>query len=292
MAALPLQREIDYPESDGRPLGETDWHRQEIVDLIHALQERYEDVPDIYVSGNLLLYYVKDDVSKSVCPDVFLVEGISKEQRPIYKLWEEGKGPSLVIEMASKKTWEDDLDTKKAKYARIGVLEYFLFDPIDQYLDPRLQGFRLLGNRYRPIPAAADGSLVSQVAGLRLSLEGMRLRLVDLASGEPLLWTAEEREARKAAEAARNAAEAQRDTAEAQRAIEQAAREAAEAARNAAVAQRAIEQAAREAAEAARNAAVAQRAIEQAAREAAEAKVRAAEEEILRLRRALDEHRS
>ena len=210
MAALPLQREIDYPESDGRPLGETDWHRREIVDLIYALEKRYEDVPDIYVSGNLLMYYVEGDNSKSVCPDVFLVEGVAKEDRPIYKVWEEGKGPSLVIEMASKTTWENDLNDlngKMEKYGRIGVVEYFLFDPVDIYLHPRLQGFRLLGGRYHSIPAAADGSLVSQVTGLRLKLEGERLRLVDLGSGEKLLWAIEERQARIAAEARARAAE-------------------------------------------------------------------------------------
>ncbi|HEX3526046.1 MAG TPA: Uma2 family endonuclease [Thermoanaerobaculia bacterium] len=214
MAALPLQHEIDYPESDGRPLGETDWHREEILDLIYALQERYRDAPDVYVSGNLFVYYVQGDPSKCVCPDVFLVQGVAKEKRPVYKLWEEGKGPSLVIEMASKTTWEEDLEAKKTKYARIGVLEYFLFDPLDQYLHPRLQGFRMVGGRYLSIPAAADGSLVSQVTGLKLSLEGMRLRLVDLASGEPLLWTTEEADARKAAEAAREAAEAKARAAE------------------------------------------------------------------------------
>jgi hypothetical protein len=111
-----------------------------------------------------------------------------------------------------------------------------------------------VGGRYRPIPAAPDGSLVSQVTGLRLTLEGMRLRLVDLANGQKLPWTTEERAAREAAEAARDAERTARMASEAQRAIERTAREAAE-----------------------------------AQRDAAEAKARAAEEEILRLRRALDE---
>src|SRR5262249_28441028 len=159
---------------------------------------------------------------------VFLVEGVSKEQRPIYKLWEEGKEPSFMIEMASKKTWEDDLDTKKDKYSRIGVREYFLFDPLDEYLEPRLQGFRLVNGRYRPLPAAAEGSLVSEVTGLRLSLDGPRLRLVDLVTGESLLRSDEEREARKAAEAQRDAERLAREEAEAQRNAERVAREAAE----------------------------------------------------------------
>ena len=223
MAAFPLQRDIDYPESDGRPLGETDRHREEIVDLVFALDQRYKDASDIYVSGNLLLYYERYDARKVVSPDVFLVEGVSKEKRPIYKLWEEGRAPSLVIEVTSKSTWTEDLVEKKGKYTRLGVAEYFLFDPLNEYLRPRLQGFRLTRGRYLPIQPFGDGSLTSEVTGLRLQMEGDRLRLVDLASGEKLLRTCEERAAREAAEArsaldraAREAAEARARAAEAE----------------------------------------------------------------------------
>jgi len=186
MAALPFQRDIDYPESDGRPLGETDLHRDEIVDLIYALKERYRDVPDVYVAGNLFLYYTRGDRRAVVCPDVFLVKGVAKGPRRTYKLWEEGKAPSFVIEVTSESTQEEDLVEKKAKYLRLGVEEYFLFDPLDEYLSPRLQGFRLAGGSYRAIRADRDGSLVSQVTGLRLQVEGERLRLTDLATGVPL----------------------------------------------------------------------------------------------------------
>jgi Uma2 family endonuclease len=254
MAALPLQRDIDYPESDGRPLGETDRHRQEIVDLVFALDQRYKDAPDIYVSGNLLLYSDREDVRKVVSPDVFLVEGVAKETRPIYKLWEEERAPSLVIEVTSKSTWTEDLVEKKGKYTRLGVAEYFLFDPLNEYLRPRLQGFRLVRGRYLPIQPFADGSLPSAVTGLRLQMEGDRLRLVDLATGEKLLWTVEEKAAREAAEA--------------QSAVDRAAREAAEM-------QSAVDRAAREAAEM-------QSAVDRAAR-------KAAEEEVARLRRELAE---
>ncbi|HEY2738561.1 MAG TPA: Uma2 family endonuclease, partial [Thermoanaerobaculia bacterium] len=85
--------------------------------------------------------------------------------------------------------------------------EYFLFDPLGEHLRPRLQGFLLADGCYLPLQPIGDGSLVSQMAGLRLELEGARLRLVDLGSGEKLLWAGEEREARQAAEARARAAE-------------------------------------------------------------------------------------
>ncbi len=47
--------------------------------------------PEVYVGGNLPIYYEEGDPAKSVAPDVFVVFGIAKRQRRIYKLWEAGK---------------------------------------------------------------------------------------------------------------------------------------------------------------------------------------------------------
>ena len=60
-AAIPLQREVYYPESDGKPMGETEIHRDEIYGLIWALQQHYRHVPDVHVTGDLLFYYVQGD---------------------------------------------------------------------------------------------------------------------------------------------------------------------------------------------------------------------------------------
>jgi Uma2 family endonuclease len=129
MSAFPLQRDIEYPESDGQPMAETDLHRDEMIELILALTRRYQDVPDVYVSGNLFLYYVQGDPRAVVAPDVFLVRGVPKRKRRIYKLWEEGRVPSLVIELTSDNTQDEDIDRKKSLYQRLGVEEYFLHDP-------------------------------------------------------------------------------------------------------------------------------------------------------------------
>jgi Uma2 family endonuclease len=195
MTAIPLQRNIYYPESDGQPMAETDLHREEMVDLIHALKRRYQDVPDVYVTGNLFFYYLQGDPRSVVAPDVFLARGVAKRPRSIYKLWDEGKVPSLVIELTSASTRDEDLSKKKLCYERLGVEEYFLHDPYQDYLDPPLQGFRLMNGRYRPIEPEADGSLRSVTTGLLLRTEGKRLRLVDALSGERLLTDDEARQA-------------------------------------------------------------------------------------------------
>ena len=200
MAAIPLQREIYYPESDGKPMAESDVHRDVMVDLIHALETRYAGEPDVYVSGNLLIYYVEGNPRKSISPDVLLVRGVPKGQRKTYLLWKERKAPDFVIEVTSDTTSHEDLNRKKDRYEDLGVEEYVLFDPLDDYLDPRLQGYRLRGGRYQPIPLERDGSLQSRTTGLILRPEGTSLRLIDAATGEHLLGRREEREARLAAE--------------------------------------------------------------------------------------------
>lgn len=191
MSAIPLQRDIYYPESDGQPMAETDLHRDEMFDLIQALKRRYRGVPDVYVSGNLFFYYIQGDPRAMVAPDVFLVKGVEKRPRRTYKLWEEGRVPSLVIELTSESTRDEDLSKKKVCYERLGVEEYFLHDPYHDYLDPALQGFRLTNDRYQRIEPETDGSLRSLATGLLLRIEGPRIRLVDAATGERILWEEE-----------------------------------------------------------------------------------------------------
>lgn len=201
--SIPLQNEIHYPESDGRPMGETEIHAQVLEDLRFALVRRYAGVPDVYVWGNLFLYYREGDPKACVCPDVFLIRGVGKrtdDRRRTYKLWEEGgRVPSLVIEVTSESTRDEDVEKKKL-YERLGVEEYFLFDPLGEYLRPRLQGLRLEGGRYQPLVQRVDGALESRTTGLVLKPEGKQLRLVDKETGEVLLTAAETDEARLAAE--------------------------------------------------------------------------------------------
>jgi Uma2 family endonuclease len=200
MSALSLKHKIEYPTSDGQPMAETTLHRQVMFDLIAGLERRYAEVPDVWVGGNLFLCYEKDNPSAALAPDVLLARGVAKWARPNYLLWDEVP-PSLVVEVTSRRTRHEDLGKKKGLYERIGVTEYVLFDPYAEYLRPPLQGYRLDGGQYRPIPVGVDGSLESRTTGLKLQPEGERLRLVDLATGERLLWPDELASAHAAAEA-------------------------------------------------------------------------------------------
>jgi hypothetical protein len=216
--ALPLEHEIEYPESDGQPMAESTLHREVMSDTIGGLKRCYADVPDVWVGGNLFFYYEKGYPKKCVAPDVLLVRGVAKWARRIYRLWEE-KTPDLIFEITSKDTWSEDQDFKLPLYERLGVAELVFFDPCEEYLKPRLQGYRLERGSYRLIQPNRDGSLDLRTTGVTVQPEGERLRLVDTVTGEKLLWGDELEEERQAAKkraiaAEERAIEAEKRTAE------------------------------------------------------------------------------
>ena len=81
---------LTYPSSDGKPIAETDKHRKLIVDFIQTLEHHFRETNDVYVSGNLLMYYEDGNPRKSVAPDVFVAFGVGKKPRRTYLTSEEG----------------------------------------------------------------------------------------------------------------------------------------------------------------------------------------------------------
>lgn len=190
------QLEIDYPESDGEPMVETEIHLLQLLDaLLHPLKERFRNQL-VYVVGNMFLYYEEGNPRAVVAPDLFVVFGVDKALRRTYKVWEEGKGPDVVFELTSKKTYRADLGDKRLLYETLGVQEYFLFDPLDEYLRPSLQGFRMVDGFYMPLfPEQVEPgvwTLNSEQLGLVLRVEQGQLRFFDEVSGQYLLTRPEE----------------------------------------------------------------------------------------------------
>ena len=195
---------IHYPESDGEPMAETEPHLEEMVYVWESLKDHFEAEPDVFVGANLFLYYRKGDPAAVVAPDGFVVKGVSKllpgnRRRRKYLLWEEGQAPCFVLETTSASTRREDQD-KKATYQMLGVAEYFQFDPLGEYLEPRLQGVRLQGGRYQAVQPEPDGSLLSQATGVVFRAEGDRLLLTDAATGALLLRNEEKTRALRESE--------------------------------------------------------------------------------------------
>ena len=204
--------ELFYPSEDGQPMAENSWQGRTMNALYSMLRTRYLEAADTFVGIDLLLYYEEDCTEVAVAPDIFVAFGVPNEDRYWYKLWEVGKAPDFVIEVASPSTAKDDLKFKKALYERLGVREYCVFDPLGELHHPRLQLFQWVAGRYRSAVrrGEADGplALTSEVLGLELRFEEDRLRLWDPVKGEYLLEPDEEAAARQAAEAAQRVAEA------------------------------------------------------------------------------------
>jgi len=178
-----VRADVLYPESDGEPMGETDFHIGAIIYLREALRYFLRDDPTAYVAANMLVYYDEGDPHAFKVPDVFVVKGIQPYDRRTYKLWAEQMAPCVVIEITSRSARLEDTGTKRALYEMLGVGEYYLFDPLDEYLRPRFQGLRLVRGRYEPMPLRRDGTLVSEALGAVLRPDDQRLRVVDPATG-------------------------------------------------------------------------------------------------------------
>jgi Uma2 family endonuclease len=211
---------IEYPETDGRPMGETDLHREWMQRIIDLLKHRYRG-QRVYVSGNLLMYYEEGDPSHFVVPDAIVVKDCEPGRRRIFKVWEEKRVPNAIFETTSRSTKREDSSYKTQLYEKLAIPEYFLYDPTADYLRPPLQGWRLKADHYEQIQPDTAGRLHCHELGLWLRLEDGDLVMYDCQSGERLLTETEDE--RAGWEAERAAHEAERAAHEAERAARKAA---------------------------------------------------------------------
>ncbi len=201
-APQPAAAEAQYPSSDGRPMADNTFQERAIRDAAAMLAHYFERREDVLVANNLLVYYVENRPKRRVVPDVMVSLGVPGDNRMSYFVWEEGKPPDFVLEVASPGTVDADLHEKPPLYARLGVREYFRYDPMGGLLPARLAGDRLKGGRYEPLPAerlpGAELSVRSAVLGLDLRYDGIaqRLRIWDPVRGEYLRTLSEEARAR------------------------------------------------------------------------------------------------
>jgi Uma2 family endonuclease len=210
-ATPPTQDEL--PSDDGVPM-ETQRHKWQMDLLIEAMDRWLLERGEGYVNGNMFVYFSLEQTRGRYFrgPDCFVLLGVPRGERKSWVIWEQGKGPDVVIELLSISTATVDKGEKMAVYRdQMRVPEYYWFDPF--HPDDRA-GFVLRDGRYQRIEPDADGSLASPVLGLSLRLwsgvfrgiEGTWLRWAD-ADGEVLPTDAE---------AALVLAERQRDRADAE----------------------------------------------------------------------------
>ena len=202
------QGEIDYARLDynpDEPVLKPDAMQQnlQLLEIFGLLSAHFTDFnrrPDVFLDANTIICYDPADLNVRVSPDVYLAFGVDAQAirpRKLYLPWEVGKPPDWVLEIASSSTGREDVGRKREIYARIGVPEYWRFDPQDgEYHGEQLAGDRLVAGGYEPIEltTAPDGILkgYSEVLGLSLCWDGNWPRFVrpghehllgDLAAG-------------------------------------------------------------------------------------------------------------
>jgi Uma2 family endonuclease len=130
---------IDYPSSDGEPMAESEWQYTPLTDTVSTLRVRYRERDDVYVAGDMLIYYRMNRNDIRVAPDVFVVFGATgTHPRDSWLVWREGRAPDFVMEIASSSTWRRDATEKRDIYAAMGAKEYVRFDPTGTYFTPAL----------------------------------------------------------------------------------------------------------------------------------------------------------
>ena len=212
-AGLPGRDEIDdlsieYPSSDGEPMAESKLQYTPLTDTVSALENHFIERSDVFIAGDLLIYYRMNDNRTRVAPDVFVVFGAAgNHPRDSWLVWREGKAPDFVMEIASPSTWERDATEKRDIYANMDVTEYWRFDPTGEHFTPELVGETLVEGQYRELPLERDGEGRlwgrSAVLGLDIYvLPDLVLRLYDPVDKKWLLTHRESEEERLAAVAA------------------------------------------------------------------------------------------
>ncbi len=172
-------------------MAETDFHAKLLINLRTALEVFFAEREDVYITGNIMFYYVEGEPKEVISPDVMVCFGIPKGDRTSYKTWEENNVvPSVVIEISSRGMWLKDRVEKRALYAMLGVKEYFIFNPLDLKFDFSFVALHLKNGEYEALEITG-GRVQSEILDLELVVKDKTLRLFDPASGE-FLKTAEE----------------------------------------------------------------------------------------------------
>ena len=172
---------IEYPSADGEPVAETYLHLYAILTTLEVLKQ-FLTGRQATVLANQFLYYAQGFPKLRVAPDVMVIFDVPPGGRDNYKVWEEGQVPQVVFEMTSKGTQKQDQEQKKLLYEQLGILEYWLFDPKGEWVNEKLQGYRLQNEIYQPVTDEC-----CQPLGLRLEVEGELLRFYRLDTGAKLL---------------------------------------------------------------------------------------------------------
>ena len=176
---------------------------------LHHLAQYLGNPDTTIVSGERFIVPTPGTPSNQrISPDLLIAFNTNPalyRQDNSYIISRQGKPPDLVMEIASRRTGETDVEDKPAKYAALGISEYWRFDETGDFHGTKLAGDQLAADRYEPIPVeeVEEGILQGYSAALNLIIrwERGKLRWHDPETGQEIPTFEQEREGRLTAEA-------------------------------------------------------------------------------------------
>ncbi len=182
--------EIIYPEQREDDMGETSIHIKLVTTFLQTLLLFFREREDVFLSANMNLYYEEGKPNKWYAPDLLIAFGVPNHERSSYQVWKENVFPQVIIEIASDKTWDNDIGKKYKDYEQFGVEEYYILDPEFAFLPAPLLAFHRQGERLLSAPVN-DGRIFSPRLGLEIVRTENSFRLFNPQRGE-FLMTLEE----------------------------------------------------------------------------------------------------
>lgn len=130
-ATLPAAAAVEYPDTDGEPMGDNSHQIDLIITLYQALTDHFAGRPDVAVHSNLIWYPVEGRPDVRRAPDVMVAFGRPAGRRRSYKQWEEdGVPPQVVFEVVTPGKRPDELMRAFHFARRHGAEEFYLIDPV------------------------------------------------------------------------------------------------------------------------------------------------------------------
>ncbi len=167
-------------------------HHHALASATVAFHAIFENRSDAHVRGGVTIHYRNEGSDASITPDVFVVVGDVDVPEVSYQAWEEGANPDFVLEVMKPSNTLEDVRASTATCERLGIREYWAFDPSGQLLEPefgrRVVGYKMrLDSTYEEIPATDDGNSYSSALFLYIKAVEGHLSIYDTVADQ-LFW--------------------------------------------------------------------------------------------------------
>ena len=186
---------VYYPEEREDDMGESSYHNDSRINLFAQLNLSLKNRTDVFVTSNMNLYLEPENSRRWYAPDLLVAFGVPNVERSSYLLWREKIFPQVLIEIASEKTWRNDVDEKLRMYEEFGAEEYYVLDPEFAYLPAPLMAFRRQNGNLVEVKVS-ESKIFSPRLELEIVWKENTFRLFDPQANEFLL-TLEEAENQK-----------------------------------------------------------------------------------------------